>query len=241
MQVAIVLFALMNCISSFKFAITSNGRISRLKMTAGTEIDAIIEASIKTSNGAIVVNKSIIENLDVLIERNRIYTSPVDLENMSEMNSAQILRNQEIKQNHIDVILELTQVRVEYNASLGEALESNLETLITQGLLIGKLLRDLLNNADFCNEATADFYNKKFQGPEATKREPAVPGLLEELLQFTEEACDAISPMVKAAYGYQNSNLKSDATNTFYSIAHEIVQHLLKEHFFAGKEDVKVI
>jgi hypothetical protein len=47
--------------------------------------------------------------------------------------------------------------------------------------------------------------------------------------------------MVKAAYGYQNSNLKSDATNTFYSIAHEIVQHLLKEHFFAGREDVKVI
>eukprot|EP00596_Hydrurales_sp_CCMP1899_P007163 CAMPEP_0119039530 /NCGR_PEP_ID=MMETSP1177-20130426/9073_1 /TAXON_ID=2985 /ORGANISM="Ochromonas sp, Strain CCMP1899" /LENGTH=405 /DNA_ID=CAMNT_0007003527 /DNA_START=165 /DNA_END=1382 /DNA_ORIENTATION=- len=107
------------------------------------------------------------------------------------------------------------------DVSLSEALETALETIKTQNLRIEELQRYVV-----------------------TGRETAAPGSLKDLLQISKEACDAVSPMVKAFYkkcsaAFGTSKLKSDAT--FFSIADGIVQHLLVEHLFAGNKWAQIV
>lgn len=105
--------------------------------------------------------------------------------------------------------------------SLRDDLERALETIRTQNLRIEELQRYVV-----------------------TGRETAAPGSLKDLLQISKEACDAVSPMVKAFYkkcsaAFGTSKLKSDAT--FFSIADGIVQHLLVEHLFAGNKWAQIV
>lgn len=67
----------------------------------------------------------------------------------------------------------------------------------------------------------------------------ATQGSLKDLCQITKDACDILTPMVRAFYqkcttAYGTAKLKSDAT--FFSIADGIVQHLLVQHLFSGNK-----
>lgn len=104
---------------------------------------------------------------------------------------------------------------------LRQALEKALETIRAQNVRIEELERYVV-----------------------IERQTASPGSLKDLCQVSKEACDVLSPMVRAFYkkcsaAFGTSKLKSDAT--FFSIADGIVQHLLVEHLFAGNKFGQIV
>jgi 3'-phosphoadenosine 5'-phosphosulfate (PAPS) 3'-phosphatase len=104
---------------------------------------------------------------------------------------------------------------------LRQALAKALETIEAQSKLIEELQRYVV-----------------------VERTSTPPGSLKDLCQISKEACDVLSPMVRAFYkkcsaAYGTSKLKSDAT--FFSIADGIVQHLLVEHLFAGNKFGQIV
>lgn len=114
-----------------------------------------------------------------------------------------------------------TSLRMVSDTDLRAALESALDVIKKQTLRIEELERYLV--------------------PERTTVQP---GSLKDLCQISKEACDVLSPMVRAFYqkcsaAYGTSKLKSDAT--FFSIADGIVQHLLVEHLFAGNKFGQIV
>lgn len=77
-----------------------------------------------------------------------------------------------------------------------------------------------------------------------TGRMAGAPGSLKELLQISKDACDILTPMVRAFYqrcseSFGTAKLKSDAT--FFSIADGIVQHLLVEHLLSGDKFGQIV
>jgi 3'-phosphoadenosine 5'-phosphosulfate (PAPS) 3'-phosphatase len=69
---------------------------------------------------------------------------------------------------------------------------------------------------------------------------------LQDLCQISKEACDAVTPMLKAFYEKisdqrhgGSSKLKSDAT--YFTIADGIVQHMFIEHLFAGNKFAQIV
>jgi len=69
---------------------------------------------------------------------------------------------------------------------------------------------------------------------------------LQDLCQISKEACDAVTPMLKAFYDKISdqrhggaSKLKSDAT--YFTIADGIVQHMFIEHLFAGNKFAQIV
>jgi 3'-phosphoadenosine 5'-phosphosulfate (PAPS) 3'-phosphatase len=112
-------------------------------------------------------------------------------------------------------------LKMDKTDSLMEALEVALATIRKQNIRIEELERYMV-----------------------IERTTAPPGSLKDLCQISKEACDVLSPMVRAFYqkcsaAYGTSKLKSDAT--FFSIADGIVQHLLVEHLFAGNKFGQIV
>ncbi len=69
----------------------------------------------------------------------------------------------------------------------------------------------------------------------------AIAGPLKTICQVSKLACDALTPMVRAFYTSINASvdgegakLKADAS--VFTIADGIVQHLLVEYLFTGKQ-----
>jgi len=69
---------------------------------------------------------------------------------------------------------------------------------------------------------------------------------LQDLCQISKEACDAVTPMLKAFYEKisdqrhgGSSKLKSDAT--YFTIADGIVQHMFINHLFAGNKFAQIV
>ena len=69
---------------------------------------------------------------------------------------------------------------------------------------------------------------------------------LQDLCQISKEACDAVTPMLKAFYDKisdqrhgGSSKLKSDAT--YFTIADGIVQHMFITHLFAGNKFAQIV
>jgi len=69
---------------------------------------------------------------------------------------------------------------------------------------------------------------------------------LQDLCQISKEACDAVTPMLKAFYAKisdqrhgGSSKLKSDAT--YFTIADGIVQHMFINHLFAGNKFAQIV
>jgi hypothetical protein len=70
---------------------------------------------------------------------------------------------------------------------------------------------------------------------------PASSTPLQDLCQISKEACDAVTPMLRAFYDKisdqrhgGSSKLKADAT--YFTIADGIVQHMFINHLFAGNK-----
>ena len=105
---------------------------------------------------------------------------------------------------------------------LKQSLELALETVNKQSLRIAELERYVSTGSFIC----------------------ATQGSLKDLCQISKDACDILTPMVRAFYqkcttAYGTAKLKSDAT--FFSIADGIVQHLLVEHLFAGNKFGQIV
>lgn len=69
---------------------------------------------------------------------------------------------------------------------------------------------------------------------------------LQDLCQISKEACDAVTPMLRAFYEKisdqrhgGSSKLKSDAT--YFTIADGIVQHMFINHLFAGNKFAQIV
>jgi len=69
---------------------------------------------------------------------------------------------------------------------------------------------------------------------------------LQDLCQISKEACDAVTPMLRAFYEKisdqrhgGSSKLKSDAT--YFTIADGIVQHMFIQHLFAGNKFAQIV
>jgi len=69
---------------------------------------------------------------------------------------------------------------------------------------------------------------------------------LQDLCQISKEACDAVTPMLRAFYDKisdqrhgGSSKLKSDAT--YFTIADGIVQHMFINHLFAGNKFAQIV
>eukprot|EP01036_Dinobryon_divergens_P024158 gene24158-32575_t len=106
--------------------------------------------------------------------------------------------------------------------ALKKSLELALETVNKQSLRIAELERYVSTGSFIC----------------------ATQGSLKDLCQISKDACDILTPMVRAFYqkcttAYGTAKLKSDAT--FFSIADGIVQHLLVEHLFAGNKFGQIV
>lgn len=105
---------------------------------------------------------------------------------------------------------------------LKQSLELALETVNKQSLRIAELERYVKTGSFIC----------------------ATQGSLKDLCQISKDACDVLTPMVRAFYqkcttAYGTAKLKSDAT--FFSIADGIVQHLLVEHLFTGNKFGQIV
>lgn len=70
---------------------------------------------------------------------------------------------------------------------------------------------------------------------------------LKELCEVSKEACDAVSPMLKAFYSKirfaagDSSTAKLKSDSTFFSIADGIVQHMFIEYLFAGNKFKEIV
>jgi 3'-phosphoadenosine 5'-phosphosulfate (PAPS) 3'-phosphatase len=70
----------------------------------------------------------------------------------------------------------------------------------------------------------------------------AFEGNLRPLLEVSKDACDVLAPMILAFYNAINgetAKLKSDAS--VFTIADGIVQHLLRDHLFAGDKFLGIV
>ena len=75
---------------------------------------------------------------------------------------------------------------------------------------------------------------------------PASSTPLQDLCQISKEACDAVTPMLRAFYDKisdqrhgGSSKLKADAT--YFTIADGIVQHMFINHLFAGNKFAQIV
>jgi 3'(2'), 5'-bisphosphate nucleotidase len=67
-------------------------------------------------------------------------------------------------------------------------------------------------------------------------------GRLTHLCRISHQACNALSPMVRAFYQTINSETsKHKADASFFTIADGIVQHLLVNHLFAGNKFLSIV
>lgn len=117
-------------------------------------------------------------------------------------------------------------------------------TLLRSTTLQGEeALRDALRVA----EETIKLQAERIEELEVYKRTGSMQpsqGSLKDLCQISKDACDILTPMVRAFYqkcsaAFGTSKLKSDAT--FFSIADGIVQHLVVEHLFAGNKFAQIV
>lgn len=77
-----------------------------------------------------------------------------------------------------------------------------------------------------------------------TGRLDAREGTLKDLCQISKDACDILTPMVRAFYqkcsdSFGTAKLKNDAT--FFTIADGIVQHLLVEYLLSGNKFAQIV